>query len=249
MATSKVLPGFRRLPGRSERFINEATGEEISRRKYDTIRRGLSNEQLRDINRAQNPEISLARPARGRTSAIKLAPEIRADIAAARREAEEQRKQREKQIKETAKLQRKIESAKNKKVRRKKVRKQLLKPGQMGSRIAFNDYDEYTEALDEARKTGVVFAYGLGWHGIDERTGRTLDVTVFTLTSVRTTYDEDEFETAFEESQESKSYMIFLNYFMHIAFSKSFAEELAEKNGKGKRKSTMDQFRNGKKKN
>ena len=35
-------------------------------------------------------------------------------------------------------------------MRRKKVRKQLLKPGQMGSRIAFNDYEEYIEALNEA---------------------------------------------------------------------------------------------------
>lgn len=244
MATGTgVLPGFKRLPGRSERFINTVTGEEISRRKYDQIRRGLSNEQLRDINRATEPEKQLARPARGRSSAIKLAPEIRSDVVAARREAAQLKAERELIQKEKRKLQRKIETSKNKKVRRKKIRKQLLTPGHMGERISFNDYAELLEALSEAKKSGVVFAYGLGWHGIDERTGIYRDVTVMTMTAIGDKISEDEFEEQMQDSMETKSYLIFLNYWMHVAFSKKFAEEWAVKNGKGKNKSVMSKFR------
>lgn len=246
MATkSKLLPGFQRVKstGNNERFINTETGIEISRRAYDKIRRGLSNEQLRDINAEIEPEKQLARPARGRSSALKAPAEVRRDIVAARKEEQTQRKRREAELKEQQKITNKIEREKARKVKRKVIRKQLLVPGRMGARISFNDYSEYLDAVKEAKKSGVVFSYSLGWHGVDERTGLTRDVTVFTGASVNLIRGEDEFDAEFEASIEEKSYMIFLNYWMHVAFSKSFAEEWAKRNGKGIQKSTMDKFR------
>ena len=249
MTTKRIyapVPGFKSLGGTSNKYLNIATGETISRRQYDKLKRpGFTDESLAKLKKSIDEKAQLSRPARGRTSIKKIAPDVREDIAEIRKEFADSKAQAIKQTKAEKKLQSSIERQKNKKVRRKKIRKQLLKPGQSGTRIAFSDYEEYLEAMSEAKRIGnIVFGYALGWHGVDERDGLAKDVTVMTMTSFRDgPISEEEFEEMFSDSIEEKSYLIFLNYFMHVGFSKVFATDWAESHGKGKKKSAMDKFR------
>lgn len=72
MATSPLAPGWKRLPGQNTRqYINEKSGEILSRRQYDKrfgrlAGTGLTNESLAKKNKEENPLASALRPARGR---------------------------------------------------------------------------------------------------------------------------------------------------------------------------------------
>lgn len=226
-----TLPGFKRLPGRSERFLVVATGQEISRRKYDLIRRGLSNEQLAKINAVAEPEEQLARPARGRTSVRKLAPEIKKDIVNVRKEFREKKKQIAAQEKEEAKLARRIETIKGKKVKVKKFTTAMLKAGHYGRRLAFNTHEDYETLYADAKKSGKVIFYGLGMDGYDERTGTHIPVTVFTMRAFDGLISRDDFYDAMNDYLESRPYYIFVSFFMHLAFSREFAEDRMRKAG------------------
>lgn len=62
--------GLTRLPGRSERFYDEATGRTISRRQADKLRGKLSPEQHAKLSKQTNPLRAAQRPARGRQSTL-----------------------------------------------------------------------------------------------------------------------------------------------------------------------------------
>ena len=62
--------GYRRIAGR--RFQSEATGEVISRRQFDKLSGRIqgSYEAKAKANKVLNPQLSAARPARGRKSSV-----------------------------------------------------------------------------------------------------------------------------------------------------------------------------------
>lgn len=220
------------LGGSARNYQNVNTGEIISRRRYDTLSKGISYEAKAAHNRAINPKLAVLRPARGRKSALRYDAETREQFATSRIErAEVKRREREEEKARKA-LEREIARKQKKRVRAKHVTKQSLRPGNMAIRYPFNDYGELSRMLDEAKKIGVVFGYSLGWHGVDTRTGQEKDVTVFTLSHINTRISEDEFYDEMDNSYLDYSYLSFMYFWVHIRFTKQYAIEKAIKAGR-----------------
>lgn len=204
MASAPSLPGWIPLKGSKTReFINEATGQVLSRRQFDKLR-GIFYEQKAAENKKKDEAAQLLRPAKGRKSARKAAePEKAKRVIEAR-----------------------ATKAKAKKIHRKKITRNLLTPGNMGERIEFETYDDYVEAWQEMQRIkSDIAGYGLGINMVDTRTGRVLNSTVFHLMTPTTFIDEDEFESEMQAELESKLYAEFLSYFMHVAFSRVYAAD------------------------
>lgn len=202
--------------------MNTETGEEISRRQYQNLVKGISFEAKAKKNKEESLAQSLARPARGRTKAA-TQQEIEGRLEAAATRAELQNR---------ARLERKA-AQKGKPKRVKTIRPQLLRTGHLGERIDFYTYEDYEELIKQANRQTVggkrlITAYGVGIMGIDERTGAELGATLFTLRSPRMKIDEDELEAATEDFIFDHPYFIFTNYFMHLAFNRDYAEGRAK---------------------
>jgi len=220
--------------GRTERFIDTRSGAEVSRRQRDKAIRAAktgrleSQEKFVQFNRATELEKSLARPARGRKSARKLAPEIQADVVKARKELEEQRKEAAENERLQRALERNIERSKGKRVHVKKLTSRLLKAGRKAARIQFNDYKDYEKLYNEFKALGnkAIF-YGIGIEGIG-RENKHIGATLFRLRNYK--IEENEFYEEAEDFIEQRPYFIFTNFWMHVAFSKWFYESKA--NGK-----------------
>lgn len=232
-----VVPGFRRVAGsgRAERYVNVATGEEISRRQYDKLRRpGFTNESLAELNRQVESVKAAQRPARGKSSLKKLPPELR-DLEAERRVFQEiARKKREKEIAEQKRIAREIERQRGKKVKTpKRITGALLTPGALGRTIEFeNGYPEYLSLYEQAKKSGKIFSYSIGVDGIDSRTGRRYRATVFTQRGFDRPISAETFNAEIRAFLESKkSYFIFKNYAMHLAFAIDYAKQKREQYG------------------
>lgn len=235
MATSPVIPGYKALGGKTRQFLNLVTGEKISRRKYDEIR-GIFYEAKAAANRAKDEAEQILRPAKGRKSAVKLKVEFKKTVAQARLEKKQQVEAEEKARKELAAKVRLVQRKTAKKVRVKKVRDQLLEAGRVGARIAFNTYEDYEELYRQIQKMGdKVFAYGLGITYIvtEERgeVGQERDVTVFTMMRAKEFVDKDDFEETMQADIESRSYLKFAHYWMHLKFGNKFAQQKAQRAG------------------
>lgn len=228
---------FRRVKGsgKTERFISLITGKEVSRRVRDETLNRVSYEKKAIANKAINEAEQLARPAKGRTSARKLAPAIKADIVKARKEEKQRKAQTAALEREQKAMDRRAQQLRGKKVAPPKViNGATLRAGTMGRRINFNDYDEYLTLFEQAKKSKLVFLYGLGWTGIDLRTSRELGVTVFPMRDFGKPITKARFHGEFQQSVEDKSYMEFLHYWMHLAFDIKYARTKAERAGKRK---------------
>lgn len=231
---------FRRLKRGS--YINDLTKEVISQRQYYKLKRGgLNNEQLAKLNVAIDEATQLARPARGRSSVLKIVPEIRADIIAARKEQKERKKADTILKRELLKSEKALEKHRNKKIKKRNITNQMLRPGRQGVRVAFEDYSDYVRMFEQGKKNGNIFAYGLGWHGVDIRPGIPAskigkDITVFNLRTFDRPLSEDKFNNAFSGSVDAYSYMEFVSYWIHLAFSVEYAAKLAEKHNIKRRK-------------
>jgi hypothetical protein len=247
---AKLLPGYRGLGDSARRVVNEATGEILSRRQYaQRVKRGgaLTNEQLAKLNKAQAPIESISRPTKGRSSIQKLAPEVKEEIAKARIESVEQKKRREAREKEEKRFEKKLEKLKeeaSKRIKVPRVTLSLLRPGTKGRRIAFNDYSDYLQIIEDSRKSGHVLAVGLGAEGVDSRDEglRKIAFTVFPMRPVREIIPEKEFYSAFTSEIQSRSYFVFLRYWAHLAFKRESYEKRAKtgtrskQNPKGRKK-------------
>lgn len=222
---------FTQLPGSARRFLDNVTGEEVSRRVRDEyLRAGMTNEQLANINARENPLLAAARPAKGRKSILKLSEVERNLIAQARIEDKLRRAEiaaEQKAFKEAEKLLAK--RTKKKVIKRKKITGALLQPGRMGRRVPFEDYSDYVEMFKEAKAGGKVKFYGLGMQGYHETSGKELDITVFSLRTFTRPIPRDEFDEAMADAIETRAYFIFENYWMHLAFSKEYAAQRATK--------------------
>lgn len=222
-----TLPGFKYLGGTSQSYLEIATGKILPRRQYDKLKGKLSYEAIAKINKAQDFAAQLARPARGRTSLKNLTPEFRESVIAARLEKEQALEEAKKQKKTSANLQRTIDRATKRKVHSPKFSPRLLKAGRMGRRLPFLTYVQYLTYFNDAKKSGVVFAYSLGIHAIDTRDGREKSVTVYNLRAFDKPIPEAEFKASMQTTMLEKSYFAFLNYYIHLAFKKEYAKKKA----------------------
>lgn len=215
------------LGGKSRRFKNTETGEEISRRQFQNKEKGISFEAKAKANKEENLAASVARPARGRTKAQTQAEiEQRLENAALQEE--------NKRVNKIGKA----ASAANKRIKVKKIRPQLLTGGHRAERIPFSDYDQYADLMEQAQTvqapTGgrLIVAYGFGISGFDERTGNKMDATLVRLQSPRVVMDEDEFNEIVDDYIYEHPYFILSYYWLHLQFNLNYVE----KRGKDARK-------------
>lgn len=218
------LPGWS-TPNKGTSYINAETGQVLSRRQYDKLRRGdgLSNEMISKLNKASDLEAALSRPARGRKSLAKLSDAERQFIAEARVEDFQRKAEIKAEKQAKGKLSRAIQRKVGKRVKRRRITYQMLNPGSKGARTYFNGYKEYLELFYEGKNSGLVFSYGLGMVGVDSReeyNARDLAVTVFTMHAFDRPIPEERFNREFEAAILERSYFEFANYFMHVAFKK-----------------------------
>lgn len=232
--------------GKSERFVNAQTGESISRRQYDKVRReaetGIkySNESLSKENKRLQPIVAASRPARNKTSLKQLSQQTREDIARARIEKEAADKKAHDERVAQKKLERLTQQRLAKKVKPKKLNGRILRPGALGARVDFNDYEEYLALFEQGHKDRKkFFSYSLGVVGIDARDGyeKTPILSAFKRLDFDQPISEDDFIAETEDFVESKaSYFLFRNWFMHVSFGTVYANTRKTKQKPRKRK-------------
>lgn len=224
MAAIPSKSQWKSLGGTSRQYANIETGEIISRRRFDEMFNKLTYETKAAHNKAINPEKAILRPARGRKSYVKAQDWIQKEIAAQRFEAAEKKKKEAESRKREREIQRTVQRKAKKKVKPRKVAKRYIPKNKLGWRVSFNDYQEYLTLLEDARKTGVIKIYGLGFVGVDSRTGIEKGVTVFRMRSISITESEDEFYGAMEDALNEYSYLDFMHYYIHLAISVDYVK-------------------------
>lgn len=224
MAKQFRVSDWESLGGKARKYRNIKTGEEISRWAYNKLKTGVDFRTAAEHARIINPEVAVLRPARGRKSALKKTGVERKMIAEARIEDRQRREEIAKQQAEVRKLERKIDRARNKKVKRRKITKAALIPGRRAVRTPFNTYGEYLEIFAEAKRIGVVAFMGVGVVGLDENTGEERDATIFTMRLLTRPIPEDEFEDEVTNFLEAKAYFAFSHYFAHVAYRADYAD-------------------------
>lgn len=220
---------FTALNNKTRQYVNNETGEIISRRQYLKIKRGgISNETNAKLNALKNPELAISRPARGRASLLKKNETERELIAQARLEDKLRKAEIAAEKKKQNELERILKRASSKKpVKRAKISNRLLKAGRMGRRLPFQTYKDYVEMFKEAKALGTIFAYGLGMEGFNSSTGEQIVFTVFPMAALDRPLSEDDFNEGMDDALEERSYFEFTNYFMHLAFKKEYARTKA----------------------
>lgn len=237
MATKKLLPGFKYLGGSGQRYLNENTGETISRRQYDKlVNPAISYEKKAAYNKQLNPEAAILRPARGRKSYVKADKWVQDEIAAQRLEAAEAKKKAEEQLKKNRKAERDTKRLTGKAVKVKKVKKHLIPPGRIGWRLPFNTWDDLKEMIADAKATRVIFAYALGFVGVDTRIGVYRPVMLSGFKSINYLIDEDDFYEMMEEALAEYAYMKLAHYFVQFAIDKKHAQATESKRKPAKKK-------------
>lgn len=222
MAT-KLLPGFKYLGGKTRRYLNTITGEEISRRQYDKlVNPVISYEKKAAHNKAINPKAAILKPARGRKSYVNAPDWVKEEIAESRLEAEKTRKETEAAIKKGNKAERDTTRLSAKKVKVKKVRKHLIPKNRIGWRLAFNTWDELNTMVKDAKATGVIFAYALGFVGVDSRIGVLRPVMLQGFKSINNIISEQEFYELMGDAIAQYTYMKLAYYFVQFAIDKKF---------------------------
>lgn len=237
MAKSSLLPGFKGLGGSAKKVLNEKTGEILSRRQYAKLKHGgMTNEALTKLNKEFYSVESISRPARGRKSIQKLAPEFKKTVAQVRLDAEKEKKAREAKIKAEKKAHTKIERLNKKQtVKPPKFTKSLLKAGAKARRISFNTYEEFHTLLLGARSSGVVFNYSLGMVGISTRDPLNPGLqapNVIPGQHIKETISKEYFYEEMRNYLESvKSYFQLLHYYVQFAFTEKYYEQKAKDAG------------------
>lgn len=237
MAAKKaLLPGFKRLPGGAEKVLNTLTGETISDRQYKKLSRQasgltplnergekiISNEALAKFNKTISPQSAISRPARGRTSLRKADRLVAEEAARARLELEAAKKREHRDRVDQSKIARRIEAAKKKKVKARKVSAQgFTKDKRTGQRrraaqYDFTSFDELEELHEQASEIRAIKYWGVGIRGVDERSGKHLDAWLFGLNSMGIEPDEDELEEETADFLEQKPYFLFLSWYVHF---------------------------------
>lgn len=224
----KDNPRFVSLKDKKRNYLDTLTGETISKKIADKRNRGgITQEAFAKSNKSKNLTQALARPARGRKSAQKLSDFEKQAVLEAR--VEEFNRKAEAKIEESKKkaVERLLAKQARKTVKRTRITKSMLRPGSKGARGKFNNYDEYLISLAEAKKTGVIFSYGLGMVGYDENSGENYGITVFTMEHINNPpIPREKFEERFMEERIERQYFVFQYYFIHVAFQRAYYEKV-----------------------
>lgn len=235
MAKKSLLPGYTRIAGGAER-VRTPTGAEISDRAYKKIAREVSgltpinekgqkivsNEALAKFNRQVNPTESIARPARGRKSLRKADEALKAEAARSRLELEAAKKRAAKELQAQRDVARKVERAKRKKVRTRRVSAQgFTKDKRSGERrraaqYDFTSFDELEELYEQAKGSYGIKFWGVGIRGVDERSGKHLDAWLYGLMDFSYEPDEEQLEDETVDFLERKPYFIFTSWYVHF---------------------------------
>lgn len=232
MATkSNALPGWKALGGTSRKYQNLVTGEVIGRRAYDEKVAGkLSYEKKAAESKAKNALEFYARPAKGRTSIKKEAPEVKEARAAIKKEKEEI----EKANKKAAQLSRAVSRKQKKHHGAHRINRGTLKAGHTVKRFAVSDYEAFAETLENAQKSGLVFGYSWGILGVDERNpAKILTPTLSgsTLLDIADIPDEEDYQATIEDYIEEVSYIIYIHTWIKLAFKTEYAKQKANAAG------------------
>lgn len=220
---------FKPVGGKSRNYINTETGEIISRRQYDKLR-GIFYEAKAKANREADITAALARPAKGRKKAQSdFEKQIRV-------EAEKIRLQQVEEEKAKKKLLKAVGSA-NRKVKPKKIRKELLKAGHRAERLRFSTYDELKNYVAQIKSNvlpngrRLVSSYAIGIMGYDEREDppREIGAHLTSLQGPSVLPTESELREMTDDFLQSRSYFVFTHYFIHLHFDKQYAEEKFKK--------------------
>lgn len=208
------------LGGKSRRYRNTQTGEELSRRQYDQRIRGqVSYAKKAEQSKLENLEKALARPARGRRKAATTA-EVELRVEGYR---EYQRQEYEKKIERAAK-------SLARKARPKKIRPQLLKSGRRAERVNFTSPEELSDLIKQANTVKapngkrLITSIGIGLVGVDSRTGNKIGATLINMQSPRVKLSWDDLLELTDDYIKEKGYFIFSHWFMHLHFNYEYAE-------------------------
>ena len=211
-----VLDEWKRTTGR--KFQNKKTGEIITRRQYDK-QRDIKFEEKAAKNKAKNFYEQILRPARGRKSALKLAPEQK-KIEAHKREENLKDKLIEKDL---------LKSTKHSKIP-KTINKRSFKAGYKGRRFLVDfSADAVNELLSVARKYKGALGYTVAVVFVDERTGKQGAFELGGLRAFDMSFTDDDFLDAIDQIRYKKSYIIAKKFSVYIALKYEVYEELDTK--------------------
>lgn len=188
-----------RVPGGARNYaLRSNPAITISRRQYDqhygsVLFHGTYEKKAR-VN-AQSP-LQLLRPARGRSSALKLKPsEKEAEIG--KRKVIKQEKSQEKLVKKLSTQ--KISIPKTISLRNFKKRKQIRK-FKTGA-----DWRQIESIRAAGLKSRIIFGYWVGLEMVSERDGQRKDVSLFTQRDIHTPFTEEDLDAAMDMA-EQKTY-------------------------------------------
>lgn len=217
---------WRRLPGATRRYYNTQNPDvTISRRQFDEHYGSASafgTYERKARAKAKEPE-ALARPARGRTSARKLAP--------AEREVELQRRKVAQQETRTNK---KIERLRGKQHKYPhKIDLRSFKKGKLFRRVELPvEYEAVETVRAAAAASKLVFGYYVGANMVDDKTGEARVFSLFALRDVNMPFTRKDFANLLKKAQE-KSYASLVSLWIHLTLKSAVA---TNRNGwKGKR--------------
>ncbi len=218
---SKAAPGFKRLPGKANQYIDLETGEILSRRQYDKrygklAKEGFTSyEQKAKANKQKDELKQLERPARKRTSILKVEPELRKEIAQKRQEQ-----------RELTRIQKAINRANHKKVRvPQKVSISNFKPGKMGRQFRMPlDPATIRDFIETSRKYSGAAGYLFGVEFLDIRSGQTGAASLTGLRDFSVPFDAGDWEDI-ENWFEEHSYAEPLFAFVYIALKPAVYEK------------------------
>ena len=218
-----TAPGWRRLPGSARQYQNIKSGEIISRREYSkrtsaNIKLHGSFEKLAAFNAKTNRAAQLLKPAKGRSSAVKLAPELkRAEIQ--KREAEITEHRAHKKIQRA--LQRHPRTPK-------RVTVSSFKRHHISRGYDLPiSYSAIEEAREVAARSGIVFAYYVGGTIIDNRSGEVMTPTYIASRYIKSKFKADEYHDMIEWLM-SKSYATLVGLWIRFRMDTTIAQK---KNG------------------
>ncbi len=195
MARGKpVAPGFRKLSGRSERYLDLSTGQELSRRQYDKLygllkQRGFTSyERQAKANEEIEIQKHLSRPARNRPSlqtAQKQSGKSPQEIIENRMMG-----------RDLSKLKKIIQGAENRKVRLpKSLSNRNFKPGKKGRHFRTRlDFDAMADFIETASnfKNAAVYSYGIEFY--DTRKKHRGAVTLVPLRDFSVPFDDSDWD-------------------------------------------------------
>lgn len=207
-----------RVPGAQRRYrLRSSPNITISRRQFDehygAVRAYGTNEK-KAKHKSAEPE-AILRPARGRKSALKIAP--------AAKEAEINRRR---VIAKEAATEKKIQAGRNKVYKYpKSIDLRTFKRGKIHRTIELPvDYDAVENTRQAAAKSRIIFGYYVGVNMIDTRNGQKIAFAGFSLRDINMKFTQRDFNKLIEKAKE-KTYAELVSLWIHLTLKSKIATD------------------------